>query len=147
MEKRTVLFVDDERDILSSLKRLFRSEPYQTIFAQSGKEALSFLEKERVHVIVTDLNMPEMDGFTLLKQVQKKHPDVIRLVLSAHADKDSVLNAINVGSISRFIIKPWDNEALKTFVRHAIESVRLQEEKKNLLKRIEEHNRQTLEKI
>ncbi len=141
MENRTVLFVDDERDILNSLKRLFNSEPYQCLFAQGGYEALSLLERKRVDVIITDLKMPEIDGLKLLKQVQKEYPDVIRLVLSVHADKNSVLNAVNIGRVYRFVVKPWDNKEIMMIVRHAIEMAKLQEEKRDLLKRIEEHKR------
>ncbi len=112
-EKRTVLFVDDERDVLNSLERLLKSEPYRPLFAQSGEEALDLLEKERVDVIVADLAMPEMDGHTLLKQVQQKYPEVIRLVMSVHADKSSVLNTIKIGNIYRFFVKPWDDEGIK----------------------------------
>ena len=143
-EKRTVLFVDDERDVLNSLKRLFHSEPYPTLFAQGGREALDLLERKRVDVIMTDLAMPQMDGLTLLKQVQKKYPDVIRLILSVNADKDSVLNAIKIGRVSRFIVKPWNNEEIKTIVRHAVETARLQEEKRDLLKRTDLYTKKRL---
>ncbi len=100
LEKRTVLFVDDERNILESLDRLSRGEPYKSLLAECGKEALYLLERENVHVVVTDLGMPQMDGLELLKQVEQKYPDTIRLVLSAHSDNSSILNAINNGNIS-----------------------------------------------
>lgn len=141
METLTVLFVDDEIDILNSLRRFLRSEAYRSLFAQSGKEALHFLERESIHVIITDLGMPEMDGLALLKQVEQKYPDSIRLVLSAHGDRDSILDAINNGSIYRYILKPWDNTELKLIVRQAIDLFNLQEERRDLLKELEEHNR------
>ena len=141
METRTVLFVDDEREVLSSLKRMLRTEPYESFFAQSGEEALHFLEGENIHVIITDLGMPEMDGLALLKQVEQKYPDTIRLVLSAHGDRDSILDAINNGSIYRYIFKPWDNTELKLIVRQAIDLFILQQERRDLLKELEEHNR------
>jgi len=121
MEKRTVLFVDDEGAVLNSLKRLLRSEPYESLFAQSGQEALDLLERENIQVIVTDLSMPEMDGLTLLMHIKQKHPDIIRLVLSAHGDRDSILDAITRGNVYRYILKPWDNTELKLTVRQAIE--------------------------
>lgn len=141
MEKRTVLFVDDESNILKSLNRLLRSEPYQSLFAQGGEEALDILGRESVNVIVTDLGMPEMDGFTLLKQVQENYPDVIRLVLSVSGDTDSILKAINKESVYRYILKPWEERELKIIIRQAIEMFNLQEEKRNLLTRLDEHNR------
>ena len=62
MEKRTVLFVDDEEKILKSLKRGLIDEPYRTLFADSGKEALEILGQQEVQVVVTDMRMPEMNG-------------------------------------------------------------------------------------
>jgi len=141
MENRTVLFVDDESDILNSLRRALRAEPYQSFFSESGQEALSVLEKKSIHVIVTDLSMPDMDGLTLLKHVQQRYPDIIRLILSAHGDSNSILNAINEGNVYWYIVKPWGNKELKVILRQAIEVFNLRKEKRKLLKKLEEHNR------
>ncbi len=141
METRTVLFVDDEIDILNSLKRLLRAEPYQSFFAGSGHEALGILEKETIHVIVTDLGMPKMGGLALLKQVRERYPDIIRLVFSVHADRDSILNAINRENAHRYLVKPWDNMELKLTLRQVIDQFNLQQEKRDLLKKLEEYNR------
>jgi len=141
MKNRTVLFVDDESYVLNSLRRTLRVEPYQSFFSESGQEALSVLEKKSIHVIVTDWGMPEMDGLTLLKLVQQTYPDIIRLILSAHGDSNSILNAINEGNVYQYIVKPWDNKELKVILRQAIEVFNLQQEKRDLLKKLEEHNR------
>jgi len=141
METRTVLFVDDEIEVLNSLKRLLRAEPCQFFFVESGQEALGILERETIHVIVTDLGMPEMDGLALLKQVQERYPDIIRLVISIHGDRDSILNAINRGNVHRYIVKPWDNMELRLIVRQAIDQFNLQQEKRDMLKKLEEYNR------
>jgi len=85
--------------------------------------------------------MPEMDGLTLLKQVQERYPDIIRLVLSAHGDRDSILNAINRGNVYRYIYKPWDNVELKLTIKQAIDQFNLQQERRDLLKKLEEYNR------
>ena len=140
MENRTILFVDDESGILNSLGRLIRSEPYHSLFAGSGKEALNILEREIVHVIVTDIGMPDMDGFTLLRLVNKKRPDIIPVVLSANAKIDAVLKAINEGNIYRYIIKPWNDAELKGIIRQAVNLFDLEEAKRALLNRLEEHN-------
>ena len=141
MQDRSVLFVDDEANILNSLRRLLRSEAYQSLFARSGKEALHFLESESIHVIIADLGMPDMDGLALLKQVEQKYPDTIRLVLSGLHDSDSILDAINRGNVYRYILKPWDDMELKLIVRQAIDLFSLQQERRDLLKELEEHNR------
>jgi len=145
MKNRTVLFVDDESNTLKSLRRTLRVEQYQSLFSKSGHEALELLEKKNIHVIVTDLGMPEMDGLALLKRVQERYPDIIRLVLSVHADTHSILNAINKGSVYGYILKPWDNNELKIIVRQAIDVFNMQQGKRELQKKLEKYN-QLLEK-
>lgn len=134
MEKRTVLFVDDEEKLLRSMKRVLTDEPYNSLFAKSGKEALEILRQEEIHVIVTDLRMPEMDGLELLRIVREEYPHIIRLVLSGYAEVDVLLNTINYGEILRFIIKPWKSAAeFKTITRQAIEYYDLHSEREMLL--------------
>lgn len=136
-----VLFVDDEDEIISALKRLFRSEPYHTSFASDAEEALRLMAAESVHVLVTDMCMPRMDGPGLLGRVQSLYPNTIRLVLSAYADSDTILDAINAGSIYRYIIKPWDNRDIKIVVRQALEVFSLQKANRELVEKLEEQNR------
>jgi len=119
---KTVLFADDEEKMLTSLERSLHDEPYNMLFACSGKETLEILQRQEVHVLVTDMRMPEMSGLELLKTVKKNYPHIIRMVLSGYADMDTLLAAINQGEIFRFIPKPWkSNEELKTIIRQAIE--------------------------
>jgi two-component system response regulator HupR/HoxA len=121
MEKRTVLFVDDEEKILTSLKRGLIDEPYKTLFASSGKQALEILRQNQVHVIVTDMRMPEMGGLELLRTVKEEYPNIIRMVLSGYTQVSTLLTAINQGEIFRFITKPWKlEEEFKPAVREAI---------------------------
>ncbi len=134
MEKRTVLFVDDEEKILKSIKRSFVDEPYETIFANSGKEALEVLKQKEAHVLVTDMRMPEMGGLELLKIVREKRPHIIRMVLSGYTDVDALLASINQGEIFRFVAKPWKSDAeLKIIIRQAIEFYELHSERDMLL--------------
>lgn len=134
MDKRTVLFVDDEEGILNSLRRSLLDEPYETLFANSGSQALEILEQEEVHVIVSDLGMPEMGGLELLGIVKNSYPHAIRLVLSGNTDKDNLLKAINQGEILRFVPKPWkSNEEFKTIIRQAIEYYDLHSEREMLM--------------
>jgi two-component system response regulator HupR/HoxA len=122
MEKKTVLFVDDEENILKSLKRGLLDEPYETLFAQSGKEALEILKQKEVHVLVTDMRMPEMSGLELLKITKTEYPHIIRMVLSGYTQVTTLLTAINQGEIYKFITKPWKlEEEFKPSVREAVE--------------------------
>ncbi len=122
MEKKTVLFVDDEEKLLKSLKRGFLDEPYNTLFANSGKEALEILEHNEVHVLVTDMRMPEMGGLELLKIVKEQYPHIVRMVLSGYTQVTTLLTAINQGEIYKYITKPWKlEEEFKPSIREAME--------------------------
>lgn len=129
MENKTVLFVDDESRVLASLKRGLLYESYNKLFAESGKEALELLKQNEVHVIVTDMRMPEMSGLELLKIVRREYPHIVRIVLSGYTQITTVLTAINQGEIFRFITKPWKlEEEFKGVVRQAIEHYNLQKQ-------------------
>jgi two-component system response regulator HupR/HoxA len=122
MDKRTVLFVDDEERLLASLRRGLLDEPYNALFAGSGKEALKILEQQEVHVLVTDMRMPEMGGLELLREVKQKYPHVVRMVLSGYTQVTTVLTAVNQGEVFRYITKPWKlEEEFKPTIREAIE--------------------------
>lgn len=141
MKNRTVLFVDDDRITLKALERTMQDEPYRRLFALSGSQALDIMAAETVDVVVTDLMMPEMDGMMLLDWVQAEYPEAIRVVLSALSDTTSILEAINNGSVYRYIVKPWNRDELKITVRQALELFEIQQEKKGLLSQLEMHNR------
>jgi len=84
VEKRTVLFVDDDEIILQSLERGLLDESYNKLFVKSCNEALEILQKEQVHVIVTDMRMPGMTGLELLRTVRKDYPHIIGMILSGY---------------------------------------------------------------
>jgi len=122
MEDKTVLFVDDEENILKSLERGLIDEPYNTLFANSGKEALELLQQHQIHVIVTDMRMPEMSGLELLRAVKEDYPHVVRMVLSGYTQITTLLTAINQGAIYKYITKPWKlEEEFKPAIREAVD--------------------------
>lgn len=128
----TLLFVDDEQNILASLKRLFRPLGYTIHTAGGGAEALSVLEKEIVDVVVSDMRMPEMDGAQFMEQVAKRWPDTVRILLTGYADITSTIAAINKGGIWKYINKPWDDNDLKQSVHNALERKLLLDENQRL---------------
>ena len=83
---KKILFVDDESQILKAITRLFMDTEHEVITAESGDEALKILENERVDVIVTDMKMPKMTCYELLKQVKKRFPYIVRIILSGFSD-------------------------------------------------------------
>lgn len=127
-----ILCVDDEPNILSSLRRLFRTEGYQVLTAEGGNTGLKILETESVDLVISDMRMPEMDGATFLEHVQTRWPDTTRLLLTGYADIQSTIEAINRGKIYRYIAKPWDDNDLLLIVRQAIERKLLEREKQRL---------------
>ena len=129
----TLLFVDDEASILSSLRRLFRPHGYRILTAESGAAGLETLEKESVDLVISDMRMPEMDGAQFLEKVRARWPEVTRILLTGYADITSTINAINKGEIYRYIAKPWDDNDIVLVVRDALERKRLQAENTRLL--------------
>lgn len=120
IDKLRLLIVDDEENILSSLKRIFRTEPFETHFAGSAKEALEIMGQTDIQVLLTDNKMPNITGLQLVKEVKGRYPDCIRMVFSGESDMDSVVRAVNEGEVYRFIVKPWNDAELKTSVNLAL---------------------------
>ena len=133
MEKRVVLFVDDEEKILKSIERCLFDEPYHKFFAKSGQEAVEILKREEVHVIVVDMFMPKMDGLELLKIVKKQYPNIINMVLSGYAQPVKTMMAMYEVGIYRFISKPWTyDEDFRALIRRAIDDYNLQYEHEDI---------------
>ncbi len=129
----TLLLVDDEAGILSSLRRLLRPAGYTIHTAESGRAGLEILERERVDLVISDMRMPEMSGAQFLEQVRNRWPATTRILLTGYADVSSTIDAINRGEIYRYISKPWDDNQLMLTIRDALESGRLRSENARLL--------------
>lgn len=115
----TLLLVDDEPSILSSLKRLLRGDGYRILTANSGQEGLDVLAGHPVDVIVSDQRMPGMTGVEFLRTVRQSYPDTVRLVLSGFTELQTVTDAVNAGAIYKFLTKPWDDGQLRAHVQEA----------------------------
>jgi DNA-binding NtrC family response regulator len=132
MEERTVLFVDDDSIVLRSIARGLLDEPYNVCFASSGKEALEILCQQEIHVLVTDIRMPEMDGTELLRIVSKEYPHIVKMVLSGYSNTTELIMAIHQEGVFKFIPKPWnlqEGQEFKTIVRCAIDHYNHRSEK------------------
>lgn len=128
----TLLFVDDEANILSSLNRLFRPEGYRILTAPGGAKGLELLQSEPVDLVISDMRMPEMDGAAFLEQVAQRWPRVVRLILTGYADIGSTIAAVNKAGIYRYLQKPWEDNDIKLTVKHALEGQRLERERARL---------------
>src|SRR3954462_10079436 len=116
-----VLYVDDERGNRVVFEQSLNSE-FNLITAQHAAEALELLAIHNVAVIVSDMRMPAMTGDELLRIVKERYPQVIRMVVTAYADVEPILRAINEGLVARYIIKPWIRTELVQVLRWAIEA-------------------------
>ncbi|MBW2059479.1 MAG: HDOD domain-containing protein [Deltaproteobacteria bacterium] len=117
--KRRILFVDDEPRVLQGLQRMLRSmrHEWQMAFAGGGKEALEVLSREPFDVVVSDMRMPAMDGAELLAEVRRRHPEIVRIVLSGHSEKELILKSVLPAH--QYLSKPCDPEVLKSAVGRA----------------------------
>lgn len=140
----TLLFVDDEANILSSLRRVFRPEGYRILTAESALQGLEILDKEEIDLVISDMRMPEMDGAEFLEKVANKWPDTVRILLTGYADLGSTVAAINKGSIYRYTSKPWEDTDLILTVKHALERKFLQQERNQLLSLTQQQNKQLM---
>ena len=127
-----ILLVDDEPNVLNALRRVFRQENYAVTMASGGQEALALLRKEPFHLMISDYMMPGMNGAELLKQVKALKPEVIRIMLTGHADTGAVMGAINEGAVYKFILKPWNDDDLRVTVALALEQYDLIQQNKVL---------------
>jgi diguanylate cyclase (GGDEF)-like protein/PAS domain S-box-containing protein len=116
---RVLLLVDDEENVLMSLKRILRREGYLILTASDGEEALKLMAENEVSVLLSDQRMPGMSGVELLRRVKVMHPKVVRMILSGYTDVTTLTEAINQGEIYQFITKPWENESLVAQIREA----------------------------
>lgn len=127
-----VLCVDDEANILSALRRLFRPCGYVVTVAASGEEGLAILDQAPFDLVISDMRMPGMSGAQFLEEVSTRWPDTMRLLLTGYADIDSTIDAVNKGRIFHYVSKPWDDKALLLIVRHALERKQLERDKARL---------------
>lgn len=140
IRQHTVLCVDDEINILNSLKRLLRKESYRLLTASSGPEGLEILSQNNIDMVISDQRMPGMSGTDFLKQVKTLYPNIIRIILTGYTDVDSITEAINEGSIYKFFLKPWNDSNLMLEIRQALEQHDLIEANAQLNNMIAEQN-------
>ncbi|MEO9334143.1 HD domain-containing phosphohydrolase [Ectopseudomonas guguanensis] len=136
----TLLLVDDEENILNSLRRLLRNQGYEIFAATAAEQALAILEERPVDLVISDARMPGMDGATLLAEVQRRRPDCMRILLTGYADIGTTIKAINQGQIYRYISKPWDDDELRMVIRQALAFHTSERERLRLEKLTQEQN-------
>ena len=117
--KAKVLLVDDEERILRTLGMLLKMQ-YQVFTTTDGHEALRILEREKIHLVISDQRMPVITGTQLLRQAKKISPNTMRILLTGYADVDAAMDAVNEGEIFRYINKPWGPKELRDTIAEAV---------------------------
>lgn len=109
--EKNILIVDDEAQILSSLRRAFLGE-YNILLAGNAEEALSILKGTEIHLILSDVRMPGMDGINLLKLVRSLYPNIHRVLMTGYTDQKDLVNAMRESLAITCVFKPWNNNEL-----------------------------------
>ena len=122
-----ILIVDDEPDILSTLKDVLEDEGYRTIGVTTGEEALSFIERELPDIVILDVWLEGIDGIEVLGQIKEKHPDIPVLIISGHGTIETAIKAVKLGAYD-FIEKPIDLDRLLLRIEKALEESKLRRE-------------------
>ncbi len=128
----TLLFVDDEANVLSSLKRLFRPFGYRIFTAEGGAQGLEIMARETVDIVVSDMRMPEMNGAQFLQKVKEQWPDTVRILLTGYAEIGATIDAINKGHIYRYISKPWEDNDIVLAIKQALRQKQLEKANQGL---------------
>ena len=122
---KRILVVDDEPDleplVLQRMRRQIRRGEYEFVFARDGVEALEMLtEDKEIDMVVSDINMPRMDGLTLLQQIQDVSPDIRAIIISAYGDMENIRTAMNRGAFD-FVTKPLDFQDLRLTIQRTLQ--------------------------
>ncbi len=135
-----ILIVDDQKEILNSLQRMLRHD-FNLFVAESGEQGLELVAQHPFAVVVSDQRMPRMDGVTFLKEVKKRQPEAIRILLTAYADIDATISAINQAQIFQYISKPFEPDEFRQILHNALQHYRLVQENKRLQQELAEANK------
>ena len=138
--KYNILFVDDEKNILKSLKRLFFMDKNLKVYtAESAENAERVLNSNVIDIVVTDEKMPDTKGHEFISFIYKYYPDTVRIILTGHADVESLLSAVNEGEVYRYLLKPWNDIDLKMTISKAIEYLELKRENSRMKEQIKNY--------
>jgi DNA-binding NtrC family response regulator len=128
--------VDDEPHILNAFQRALRKEAYAVMTAASGEEGLKLLEAREFSLVISDYNMPQMNGLEFFKMVKANHPHILTIMLTGQSEMKIAIEAINEAGVYKFIQKPWNDADLKITIMRALEAIALATERDRLLQKI-----------
>jgi signal transduction histidine kinase len=141
-----LLVVDDHEAVIASVEELFRGR-YQVCGARNVEEALAIIRQDHIAVVMADQRMPGLSGSELLAQVAMLKPDVPRILMTAYADIDAVMQAINQGKIYYYVSKPWEPNELEAIIDKAMEYHDLLHERRRLIAELQRANNELEAKV
>ena len=136
-EQPAILLIEDEARLRHNLQILLQSEGYRVVTAAHGAEGLQRLQEGPFDLVITDLIMPEMDGFQVMEYLQSHHPDTVVVAITAYASADSTIQALRRGAYD-YITKPFDIDVLQIVIKRALEKARLQKALRRYLGELEQ---------
>ncbi|MFT4095435.1 MAG: response regulator [Niabella sp.] len=136
-----ILYVDDEIHNLNSFRAVFRRS-YNIFTALSGEEGKKILQENEIHVVITDQRMPGISGVEFLESIIKDFPAIPRILLTGYTDINAVVDAINRGSVYKYVQKPWVEEELRSTIESALEIYSISKNKEELTEKLMTTNEQ-----
>ncbi|MCX6833065.1 MAG: response regulator [candidate division Zixibacteria bacterium] len=120
MQKASILFVDDDPNVLSGLRRMMHPlrDEYELLFANGGQEALDMMGQKPSDIVISDMRMPGMTGAELLHKIYDDYPGTIRFILSGHSDRELIMQS--VGFAHQYLAKPCDPEILRNSINRSV---------------------------
>ncbi|MBN2420040.1 MAG: response regulator [Deltaproteobacteria bacterium] len=140
-DKYTILIVDDEENILKSLKRLLHMDGYRVLTALTCDEGYKILNENEVQLIISDQRMPKSSGTEFLSKVKEDFPDIIRTIISGFTDVNTITESINKGHIYKFFFKPWNDNNLRLEIKQCLKQYELIKKNRELNEIVSKKNK------
>ena len=134
--KQTILVVDDEDHIIRTITKTLILDGHNVLSSQSGEEGLSLLAQNIIDLVISDLEMPGMNGLEFLQKVRIDYPHILTILLTGHGNLETALQAINEAGVYKFILKPWNTNDLRITVKRALELQKLTMERDSLQREV-----------
>jgi response regulator RpfG family c-di-GMP phosphodiesterase len=138
--KINVLIIDDEEQILTTFKAFFRVY-YNVFTAKNTDDAMQIINQEKIQVVLCDYNMPNKDGILFFSELLITHPHISRILITAYDDLKIAIDGVNIGSIYRYVQKPWIVDELKIIIDQSFEFYNLKSKNQSLMDRLLSNDR------
>jgi len=139
IKKHTILVVDDEEMFIEYIQRVMSDENYNIITVDSGQEGLDILEKQQVSMVISEYEIPLMNGLEFLEKVRIIYPNILTVMVTEHADIELAIRAINEAGVYKFLLKPLDDIYFKNMIKKILESLQVIKERDVLIRKVKTH--------